>query len=59
MDRGVILGVADRKMTHETKEDEDDLWTRVVSCVSGACREGVMEASFKTVLTEERVKQID
>jgi hypothetical protein len=33
MDRGVMLGVVDRKMTHETKEDDGDQWTRVVSCV--------------------------
>lgn len=31
--QGCYVGVADRKMTHETKEDEGDQWTRVMRCV--------------------------
>jgi hypothetical protein len=36
--RAYGLGVPDKKMTHERKEEED-LWTRVATCVSGACVE--------------------
>jgi hypothetical protein len=48
MDRGVMLGVADRKMTHKTKEDDGDQWTRVASCVFPR----------GDVPTKDRVKQI-
>jgi hypothetical protein len=54
MDRGVILRGVDRKMTHETKEDEGDQWTRVMRCVRCLYRG---QASFKVVATKERVKQ--
>jgi len=41
-------------MTHETKEDEGDQWTRVMRCVRCLYRG---QASFKIVPTKERVKQ--
>jgi len=41
-------------MTHETKEDEGDQWTRVMRCVRCLYRG---QTSFKIVPTKERVKQ--
>jgi hypothetical protein len=60
MDRGVMLGVADRKMTHETKEDEGDQWTRVMRCVRCLYLgepAAASAAAFKFLSTKERAKQ--